>query len=228
MRIGALDKFTLIDFPGHVSAIIFTQGCNFRCPFCHNPELVIPEQFTESIPFDEVLRFLKSRRRLLDGVEFTGGEPTLQPDLLEKMRTIKELGYAIKLDSNGTNPDMVKQAISEDLVDYVAMDVKGSLERYNEVAGVNVDTEKVARSIDLIKNSAPDYEFRTTLIKGFHDVAEMEKIGALVDGAKRYFLQQAHYEKTVKSGFSRPLFGEQELLFLCKTASKYVQECQVR
>ena len=228
MRIGGLNKFTLIDYPKHVSAIIFTQGCNFRCPFCHNPELVVPEQFAEPIPFDEVLQFLKSRKGLLDGVEFTGGEPTLQPDLLEKMRIVKELGYVIKLDSNGTNPEVLKRAISEGLTDYIAMDVKSSLEQYNEVAGVEVDTKKIEQSINLIKSSALDHEFRTTLIKGFHDVSEMKKIGALVNGSKKYFLQQAHYDKTVKPGFSRPLFEKQELQELCEVASKYVQKCQAR
>jgi pyruvate formate lyase activating enzyme len=228
MKIGAFDKFSLIDYSGYATAIIFTQGCNFRCPFCHNPELVLPEQFETPLPFEEIYAFLKKRKGLLDAVEFTGGEPTLQPDLLEKMQALKALGYRIKLDTNGTNPDVVKQAILENLVDYIAMDVKGSLERYSEIAGVNVDTEKIEQSINLIKNSAPDYEFRTTLIRGFHDAAEMERIGALISGAKRYFIQNAHFDKTVKPNFKRHPLTRETLEEFCKIIKSHNVRCEIR
>ncbi len=197
MLIGAITKFTLIDFPGHISAIIFTQGCNFRCPFCHNPELVLPEKFEDPIPEDEVLKFLAHRKKYLDGVEFTGGEPTLQKDLPQMIKKIKEMGFAVKLDTNGTNPEMLKQLFSENLLDYVAMDVKSSLERYDEIAGVKTDKDKIRESISLIINNAPDYEFRTTVIKGFHNIEEIRRIGELIQGAKRYFIQRPHFDKTV-------------------------------
>ena len=228
MKIGALDKFSLIDYSGYTTAIIFTQGCNFRCPFCHNPELVLPEQFEEPIPFGDVFEFLKKRKGLLDAVEFTGGEPTLQLDLLDKMREIKALGYKIKLDTNGTNPEVVRKAISENLVDYIAMDVKGSIERYNEIAGVPVDTEKIKESVELIKGSAPDYEFRTTLIRGFHDETEMEKIGRLISNAKRYYIQNAHFDKTVKPNFKRHPLTKETLIKFCEIVKKFNVNCEIR
>ena len=228
MKIGALDKFTLIDYPGFATAIIFTQGCNFRCPFCHNPELVLPEQFEEPIPFENILKFLKKRKGLLDAVEFTGGEPTLQPDLLDKMSEVKALGFKIKLDSNGSNPEVLKKAIDQDLVDYIAMDVKGSLERYSEIAGVPIDTEKIKESVDLIKSSTLDYEFRTTLIKGFHDETEVKRIGELIRNAKRYYLQNAHYDKTVKKGFKRDSFTRETVNMFCNIIKSCGIKCSVR
>jgi len=228
MKIGALDKFSLIDYSGNTTAIIFTQGCNFRCPFCHNPELVLPEQFEEPIPFEDILAFLKKRKGLLDAVEFTGGEPTLQPDLIEKMQIIKGLGYKIKLDTNGTNPEVVRSAIAKNLVDYIAMDVKSSLEKYDEIAGVPVNKEKIKESLDLIKSSAPDYEFRTTLIRGFHDKTEMEKIGEIIRGAKRYYIQNAHFDKTVKPGFKRHPLTKETLIEFCEIVKTFDVNCEIR
>ncbi len=228
MLIGAIDKFTLIDFPEHIAAIIFTQGCNFRCPFCHNPELVLPEKFEDPIPQDEVLKFLESRKKYLDGVEFTGGEPTLQKDLPEMVKKIKEMGFAVKLDTNGTNPEMLKQLFSENLLDYVAMDVKSSLERYDEIAGVKTDTEKIRKSILLIKSHAPDYEFRTTVIKGFHDENEIRKIAELVSGAKKYFIQKPHFDKTVSENFKRPAFTSEEIGLFCEIIKKKTEKCGIR
>ena len=229
MLIGAIDKFTLIDFPGHIAAIIFTQGCNFRCPFCHNPELVLPEKFEKPISLKEVLTFLEKRKNLLDGVEFTGGEPTLHKDLLEIMRMIKEMGYAIKLDTNGTNPLILKKAFSEKLIDYVAMDVKSSFEKYNEIAGVSVDTENLKKSVELIKKYAPEYEFRTTVINGFHNKEEMEKIGKIVENAKQYFIQKPHFDKTVSENFSCPPFKLGTLEQFCKIIKAHnVENCAIR
>ncbi len=228
MLIGAIDKFTLIDFPKHIAAIIFTQGCNFRCPFCHNPELVLPEKFETPIPAEEVLKFLRSRIKFLDGVEFTGGEPTLQKDLPEFTKQIKQMGFAVKLDTNGTNPSMLEKLFSEKLIDYVAMDVKSSLERYNEIAGTRTDTQKIRESISLIMNYAPDYEFRTTVIKGFHTENEIEKIGELIKGAKQYFIQKPHFDKTVADNFKRPPFTNNELQILCKVIKDKVKHCKIR
>lgn len=228
MLIGAITKFTLIDFPGHISAIIFTQGCNFRCPFCHNPELVLPEKFEDPIPEDEVLKFLAHRKKYLDGVEFTGGEPTLQKDLPQMIKKIKEMGFAVKLDTNGTNPEMLKQLFSENLLDYVAMDVKSSLERYDEIAGVKTDKDKIRESISLIMNNAPDYEFRTTVIKGFHNIEEIRRIGELIQGAKRYFIQRPHFDKTVSENFKRPPFSAEELKKFCEIIREKRVNCEIR
>ena len=229
MLIGAIDKFTLIDFPGRTAAIIFTQGCNFRCPFCHNPELVLPEKFESPIPMKEIFTFLEKRKKLLDGVEFTGGEPTMQKDLINVMHQIKKMGFEIKLDTNGTNPDILEQAFSESIVDYVAMDIKSSLKRYDEIAGVPVDKEKLLKSIQLIKKRAPEYEFRTTVINGFHDEAEMERIGKLIENSKKYFIQKPHFDKTVKENFSRPPFRDETLENFCRIIKKHnVKICEIR
>ncbi len=229
MRIGAIDKFTLIDFPNRTAAIIFTQGCNFRCPFCHNPELVLPKKFETPIALEEVFAFLDKRKGLLDGVEFTGGEPTLQSDLIMVMEKIKQKGFQIKLDTNGTNPAVLKEALQKKLVDYVAMDIKSSVEKYNEIAGVSVDTEKIKESIEIIKKLAPEYEFRTTVINGFHDKKEMEEIGKLIGGAKQYFIQVPHFDKTVKEGFSAPLFSRETLEEFCSIIKSYgTENCKIR
>ncbi len=228
MLIGAIDKFTLIDFPGHIAAIIFTQGCNFRCPFCHNPELVLPEKFEKPIPEEEILKFLESRKKYLDGVEFTGGEPTLQKDLPAMIKKIKKMGFAIKLDTNGTNPAMLEKLFSERLVDYIAMDIKSSLEKYNEIAGVKTDKKKIERSITLIMNGEIEYEFRTTVIKGFHTIDEMEKIGKLIEGATKYFIQTPHFDKTVAKNFKRPAFTQDELNLFCKSVKNKVKQCKIR
>ena len=229
MLIGAIDKFTLIDFPGRTAAIIFTQGCNFRCPFCHNPELVLPDKFEKPIPLEDIISFLEKRKKLLDGVEFTGGEPTLQKDLIEVMRKIKKMGFQIKLDTNGTNPDILKQAFSENLTDYVAMDVKSSLEKYYEISGVSVDTNKLAESIEIIKKYSPEYEFRTTVIKEFHDEVEIDKIGKMIENAKKYFIQKPHFDKTVKENFSRPPFKKETLENFCKIIKSHnIEVCEIR
>ncbi len=229
MRIGAIDKFTLIDFPNRTAAIIFTQGCNFRCPFCHNPELVLPEKFETPIALEEVFAFLDKRKGLLEGVEFTGGEPTLQSDLITVMEKIKQKGFQIKLDTNGTNPAVLKGALQKKLVDYIAMDIKSSLEKYNEIAGVSVDTEKIKESIEIIKKHAPEYEFRTTVINGFHDKKEMEEIGKLISGAKQYFIQVPHFDKTVKEGFSAPPFNRETLEEFCSIIKSYnIENCKIR
>lgn len=228
MKIGAFNKFSLIDYPGNTTAIIFTQGCNLRCPYCHNPELVLPELFIPGMPFNTILEFLKKRKSLLDAVEFTGGEPTLQPDLLDKMRRIKALGYKIKLDTNGTNPRVVYDAIHEKLVDYVAMDVKNSLGKYAQTTGVTINTDAILDSIEIIKSIAPDHEFRTTVIKGFHTVSDLREIAELLRGAKRYFIQKAHFDKTLAKGFRRKPFELSELREFCNEFLIRGIPCKIR
>lgn len=192
MLLGGFQKMTLIDYPGKIATTVFTAGCNFRCPFCHNPELV------ELDPEDmEVFRgqerkffdFLEGRRGLLDGVCITGGEPTVQPDIVPFIRRIRDMGFLVKLDSNGTNPDILREIFDAGLVDYVAMDIKSGPDRYAEATGTPVDMEKIRESIRLIMDSGIEYEFRTTVVPGIHTEEDFDDIAELIDGAKRYYLQ---------------------------------------
>lgn len=190
MKIAQLLPTTLIEYPGRVSALIYTAGCNFRCPFCHNSELVLPERIRglSFIPADEVLALLKDRVGFLDALSITGGEPTLQPDLAEFLTRVKSLGYLVKLDTNGSNPDVLARLLDKRLVDYVAMDIKGPADRYTELSGVNVNLDTIRRTIRFIIDRAPDYEFRTTVAPTI-TADEIEETTRLIKGAKRYFLQ---------------------------------------
>ena len=181
---------TLLDFPGKVACTVFTGGCNFRCPFCHNALLVtkLPEKpdYTE----DEILSFLEKRVGLLDGVAITGGEPLLNPDIGDFIRKIRDMGYAVKLDTNGSFPERLKAIVSEGLVDYVAMDIKNRREKYADTIGLkNLDLSKIEESVEFLKSGAVDYEFRTTVVKQFHTVEDIRAAAEWISGAKRYFLQ---------------------------------------
>ena len=190
MDFVAINKLSLLDYPNKVSCILFTRGCNFRCPFCHNG-LTLLENNVDFIPFDEIISFLKKRIGILDGVVISGGEPTLLPDLEDKIRAIKDLGYDVKLDTNGSNPDILKHLIDEKLVDYVAMDIKGSMSNYRAIAGApNLDLEKILKSIEILKSDVVDYEFRTTIVDEFHNELDMISMGRLLKGAKRLYLQK--------------------------------------
>ena len=190
MRIDGLQKMTLLDFPGKVACTVFTGGCNFRCPFCHNALLVtkLPEKpdYTE----DEILSFLEKRVGLLDGVAITGGEPLLNPDIGDFIRKIRDMGYAVKLDTNGSFPERLKAIVGEGLVDYVAMDIKNRREKYAETIGLkNLDLSKIEESVEFLKSGAVDYEFRTTVVKQFHTVEDIRAAAEWISGVKRYFLQ---------------------------------------
>lgn len=185
-----MEKLSLVDYEGKVAATLFTGGCNFRCPFCHNSSLVETPDEIEYIPFSEIMAYLQKRKGILDAVCITGGEPTLLPSLKEKIKEIKKLGYFVKLDSNGTNPKLLKELIDEKLIDYVAMDIKNSKDKYSKTIGLkNIGLSNIEKSVELIKSSGIDYEFRTTIIKGFHEKEDFEKIGKWLQGSKRYFLQ---------------------------------------
>lgn len=187
MIIGGLQKTSLIDFPKCISAIIFTQGCNFRCRYCHNPELL---SYTESkYSEEEILDFLNIRKGKLDGVVITGGEPTLQKDLKEFIRKIKDMGYKVKLDTNGTNPDMIKELLNDNLLDYIAMDIKAPLDKYEEIINIK-NSYDIKNSINIIMNSNTEYEFRTTVLKKLLTIDDFEKIGDLITGAKKYYVQK--------------------------------------
>jgi pyruvate formate lyase activating enzyme len=190
MRIGGIQWMSLIDYPDRIAATLFTAGCNLRCPFCHNPELVLPSFVAETGTtldesfFDE----LKERRGFLDGVVISGGEPTVQPDLVTVMQRIKELGYLVKLDTNGTRPDLIQEILETGLADYIAMDIKGSLDAYETMSGVSVDLATIQRSVTLIRRVAPQYEFRTTVAPGL-SVANLLSIGSWLEGSRAYWLQ---------------------------------------
>ena len=189
MIVNGLRKLTLLDFPGRVACTLFLAGCNMRCPFCHNAPLVIDGSGVENIPEDELLAFLKKRSGVLDGVCITGGEPTLRRELPELLRSIKALGYAVKLDTNGTNPHILASLIDEGLVDYVAMDIKNSPEKYSLTAGRHVDMDAVRRSVSILMENKVKYEFRTTVVGGYHTADDFRAIGEWLRGAEAYFLQ---------------------------------------
>ena len=190
MRISGLMKLTLLDFPGHTACTVFTGGCNYRCPFCHNAELVLRPEEQPEIPEAEFFALLEKRRGLLDGVAVTGGEPTLQPDLPEFLQRIRDLGYAVKLDTNGTRPDLLKRLVQEDLVQYVAMDIKNSPARYAETAGAaDPQLDRIRESAAFLMAGTVPYEFRTTVVQELHRPEDLREIGRWLRGAERYFLQ---------------------------------------
>ena len=189
MAIVGIDKLSLLDYEDKVSVVLFSHACNFRCPFCHNGDSVLNAQ-TE-INFDEILDYLKSRIGLVDAVVFSGGEPTLEPDLEVKIKAVKSLGFLIKLDTNGTNPEIVESLLNQGLIDYVAMDIKNSPSLYAQTSGVkSVNLDNIKKSISIIMKKAPDYEFRTTLVKEFHEHMDYDSFFELIKGAKRLFLQK--------------------------------------
>ena len=192
MLIAGLQKLTLLDYPGHVACTVFTAGCNFRCPFCHNAPLVLPERI-EGDPDGErtLLQFLKKRQGILDGVAITGGEPLLHRDMADFLRKIRELGYAVKLDTNGSFPERLIALVEEGLVDRVAMDVKNAPSLYAKTAGLpGLDLAAVERSRDFLLSGRVDYEFRTTVVKGLHTADSLREAAAWIRGAKEYYLQQ--------------------------------------
>jgi len=188
MTIQGLMKLTLLDYPGHVACTVFFGGCNFRCPFCHNAGLVLTPSDGENIDEDTFFSFLNRRRGIFDGVCITGGEPLLR-DLTPFIEKIRALGFRVKLDTNGAFPDRLEKLLDARLVDYVAMDIKNSPARYDETSGTHVDLDAIRKSIALIMEKAPDYEFRTTLVDGFHTPESIGEAAEMIRGAKQYFLQ---------------------------------------
>jgi pyruvate formate lyase activating enzyme len=229
MLIGGLQKFSMIDYPDKIACIVFTQGCNFRCSYCHNPELVEPKLFVEPMAEDLFFDFLKERIGKLDAVVITGGEPTLQYDLIEFIKKVRDLGFLIKLDTNGTNPDMLKEILDQKLVNYVAMDIKAPLKDYEKITGVPADVKKIKKSIELVMNSGVDYEFRTTLVKNLLSLDDLKKIGEEIKGAKRYFLQKFIPTKTVKADMMQEQsFSDEEIEEAKKQLNKLVAQCLSR
>lgn len=189
MLLDGLQKLTLLDFPDKMACTVFTHGCNFRCPFCHNASLV--EGDNAHLPLEEFEKFLKKRQGILDGVAITGGEPMLQKDLKDFIKMIRSYGYLVKLDTNGTYPEKLEELIDEGLVDYVAVDIKNSPEKYGRTIGVEgFDITPIRKTVELLKKGKVPYEFRTTVVKELHEAADFEIIGKWLEGVPRYFLQQ--------------------------------------
>ena len=227
MKIHGLQKMTLLDFPGRVACTVFTGMCDFRCPFCHNYELVdgsAPALMEE----EELLAFLKKRQGLLDGVAVTGGEPCIHKDLPEFLLRIKDLGFAVKLDTNGNHPGILRQVLDRKLADYVAMDIKNRPEKYAVTIGLkSFDMAGVRESISLLMEGGADYEFRTTVVREFHEAEDFEEIGSMIRGAKAYYLQCFMDRDTVPfGGLHAP--SRQELETFAAIASKYVEKAFVR
>jgi len=228
MFITGFQKMTLLDYPGKVAATIFTGGCNLRCPFCHNALLVTELDDVEAYPEEEVLDILKKRTKLLDGVAITGGEPLLQPDIIPFMEKIKSMGYPIKLDHNGTRPDILKEIIKEGLVDYVAIDIKNCKERYAETVGVSqFDIGPVEETVSYLMNGKTPYEFRTTIVSEFHGLDEIGKIGKWIQGADRYFLQN-FVDSGNLIGENMHAVDRKLLLEMKELAAQYVKFADVR
>jgi pyruvate formate lyase activating enzyme len=191
MDFSGWEKLSLVDYDDNLTTTVFMAGCNFRCPFCHNSSLVLDPAHAPTIPWSEIMDYLKKRHGVLDAVCVTGGEPTLMPDLEDKLRDIKSLGYKVKLDSNGSHPVILKKVVSEGLVDYVAMDIKNSLVKYPMTIGTTaVNLDDVKESVDFLIHGQVGYEFRTTAIEEYHSMKDFEAIGAWLEGAKRYYIQR--------------------------------------
>lgn len=224
MKLAGLQKLTLLDFPGHVACTVFTAGCNLRCPFCHNSELVLPERNPNLLDVEEFFSFLKKRQGILEGVCVTGGEPLLQKDIEDFLWRIKELGFAVKLDTNGCFPDRLKALVADGLVDFVAMDIKNCPDRYAETAGIpDLDIAAVRESVDFLLSGGVDYEFRTTVVAQLHDEACFRAIGAWLQGAKMYAIQNFRDSGDVLSSGLTPCTPQQIVSFV-EIVKPFVQQ----
>jgi len=221
--IGGLQRTSMVDYPGNIVATVFLQGCYFKCGFCHNPEL-LPMETDNIVSEEEFFSFLYSRKGLLDGVCITGGEPTIQEDLVEFVKKIKDKGFLVKIDTNGSNPDVIKGLINDKLIDYIAMDFKVPFEKYNMVAD-NFDVEKIKESVEIIKNCSLDYEFRTTVHPSFHTKKDILEIAKYLKGARKYVLQQFFFkDKIVDERYGKITpFSEEEIKKMKKECDNFLK-----
>ena len=231
IKIGGLQKTTFIDFPGRIAATVFLIGCNFRCPFCYSSELVLPEKIKNQPEFSEkdFFKFLKSRKELLESVVICGGEPTINKDLPDFIKKIKKMGFLVKIDTNGSNPQMLKILIDQKLIDYVAMDIKGPKQKYDEFTGKKVNIRKIQKSIDILKEGRIDYEFRSTIVPSLHTRGDILNMAKWIKGAKKYYLQNFRPEKTINPSFNeiKP-YSREFLLEIQKIISPFFEICQLR
>jgi pyruvate formate lyase activating enzyme len=229
MEFGGFEKFTLIDYPTKVAAMVYTIGCPFRCPYCHNPELV-NETCEVRIDEKEILDFLDGRKGMLDALVITGGEPSMHGEkLISFMREVKSRGFLVKLDSNGVDPEFLQKVLDEKLVDYIAMDIKSPFLKYSQTVSMPVDVEAIKRSIEIIKNSGVEYEFRTTIVKSMLSTEDIEQIGREIEGASTYYLQKFIPTKCVNPQFLKKVtYSDEEFAELTRIMEKYVSFCGIR
>ena len=231
MIIAGLQKMTITDFPENVACILFLKGCNFRCPYCHNSELIDYKIDDNYILKEEVFDFLKKRQGILDGVVISGGEPTVNKDLPKLIKEIRDLGFKIKLDTNGTNPQMLKELLEDGLIDYVAMDIKNVPRKYLETTGLSEKNqqilENVQKSIDILKKTKVDHEFRTTIMKNYHNIEDLEEINKLIGKDEKYFIQNFEDSEYVLDHNIEP-FSEKELKEINNKLTKNFQRTSVR
>ncbi len=244
--IGGIQKTTLVDFPGKVAAIVFTQGCNFRCGYCHNPSLLAYTPLEGGLKSvisgwginskthlqhtskrenaKDFFSFLQTRIGKLDGVVITGGEPTLQSGLYDFIKEIKQMGFEVKLDTNGTNPQIIEQLIKDNLLDYIAMDIKAPIEKYDLITAVKTNKANILKTIELIKNNNVDYEFRTTVLKSQLSHEDFNQIGQMIKGAKRYYLQKfVPSEILNKNLLNEQTYTNEEFKTICENLKKYIE-----
>ncbi len=228
MIFGGFQKLTLLDFPGKVACTLFTKGCNFRCPFCHNAPLVNKLEESSSFSEEEVLSFLKKRQGILEGVCITGGEPLLHSDLKDFIKKVKDLGYSVKLDTNGSFPQKLKDLCEENLIDYVAMDIKNSFEKYPVTSGCdNVNIQDIEESIDFLLKGTIPYEFRTTVSKELHSIEDIESIAGKIAGCDKYFIQNFSDSGNIIGNNLSPT-EPFEIEKMCQIGSKYTKYCKNR
>ncbi|MBR3238155.1 MAG: anaerobic ribonucleoside-triphosphate reductase activating protein [Oscillospiraceae bacterium] len=230
MFIAGMQKLTLLDFPGVVACTLFTAGCNFRCPWCHNAGLVLPEEASDRLlESGEVLSFLEKRKGVLDGVCVTGGEPLLHAELPDFLKRVKDLGYRVKLDTNGSFPERLEALVREKLADRVAMDIKNGPSRYAETVGLrNLDLSAVTASKDFLLSDAVDYEFRTTVVRGLHTEESLLEAADWIQGAKQWFLQQFKDSGNLIHGEGLSAFSEDEMRRLLETVQQTNPAAQLR
>ena len=228
MKICGLQKTTLLDFPGRVAATLFTGGCNFRCPFCHNSGLLSGDA-EAAYSVREILQFLEKRKRILEGVCITGGEPTLQPDLEDFIRDIRSLGLAVKLDTNGYRPDVLKALCQKGLLDYAAMDIKAGRDRYETAAGVcGLDMKRIDESIRFLLEGHLHYELRTTVVRGIHEAEAFRQIGPWIKGCRRYFLQAFKDSGDILVPQAYDAFSAEEMRAFMELVRPYAEEVSLR
>jgi pyruvate formate lyase activating enzyme len=229
MKIGGLQKVSLIDYPGKISAIIFAQGCNFRCPYCHNPELVDPKRYAALIPSKDLLEFLSVRMGKLDAVTITGGEPTIQRDLMALIRQIRNMGYSVKLDTNGSHPEVLADLLKEKIVDFIAMDVKAPPEKYQNIVSAPVNIDDIRRSIRLVLKSKIPHEFRTTIVRSQLALEDIVAIAREIEGAKRYVLQKFQQTKTLSGNYiEEKTYSDKEFVGIARKLEKKIPLIIVR
>jgi len=231
MKIGGLQKLTLVDYPNKIAATVFLTGCNFKCGFCHNSGLVDVKEVKNQpeIKESEFFDFLKSKQGLIDGICITGGEPTINSDLQSFIQRIKKLNFSIKLDTNGNNPETLQELIKHKLLDFIAMDIKTSQEKYEKAVGTKINIDNIKKSVEIIKKSGIDYEFRTTVVPGIVDREDVEKIGKWLKGTKKFVLQQFRNQKVLNKEFEKVVpYWDDTLKEFKKILEKYIENVELR